>query len=108
MRVAFTREKYGVDAPATCGHPEWERYFRVQQNSLEQLIVFLSALWIFATFVSAWMAAAIGCLFFVVRMLYFVTYVKDPKTRAVGFVMGFLANVGLLIGGVIGMISKLI
>ena len=44
MRVGFTREKFGVEAPATSGHPEWERYFRVQQNTLEQLIVFLPAL----------------------------------------------------------------
>ena len=108
MWVGFTREKYGVDAPATSGHPEWERYFRVQQNTLEQLIVFLPALWIFATFVSAWIAAAIGGLFLVGRMIYFVTYIKDPKTRAVGFVMGFLANVVLLIGGVVGVMFKMI
>ncbi|MEM9360650.1 MAG: MAPEG family protein [Pseudomonadota bacterium] len=108
IRVGFTRDKYGVDAPATSGHPEWERYFRVQQNTLEQLIVFLPALWIFAMFVSAWIAALIGCVFLIGRIIYYVTYVKDPKTRAVGFVMGFLANVGLLLGGIAGAVLKLV
>ncbi|MEM8976306.1 MAG: MAPEG family protein [Pseudomonadota bacterium] len=108
LRVGFTRDKYGVDAPATSGHPEWERYFRVQQNTLEQLIVFLPALWIFAMFVSAWIAALIGCAFLVGRIIYYVTYVKDPKARALGFVMGFLANVILLLGGVAGVILKIV
>lgn len=108
IRVGFTRDKYGVDAPATSGHPEWERYFRVQQNTLEQLIVFLPALWIFAMFVSAWIAALIGCVFLIGRIIYYVTYVKDPKTRAVGFVMGFLANVVLLLGGIAGAVLKLV
>ena len=108
MRVGFSRDKYGVDAPATSGHPEWERYFRVQQNTLEQLIVFLPALWMFATFVSAVFASIIGCAFLLGRILYFAAYVKDPKTRAVGFVMGFLANMVLLLGGIAGALYRII
>jgi uncharacterized MAPEG superfamily protein len=108
FRVGTSRAKFEVPAPATSGHPEWERLFRVQQNTLEQLMIFLPALWIFSTFVSAPVGAAIGLVFLIGRPIYYNSYITDPEKRTPGFVMGFLANVVLILGGIGGAINSLL
>lgn len=45
---------------------------------------------------------AAGLVYLVGRSLYFRTYVKDPGTRGPGMMLTFLANLTLVIGGLIG------
>ncbi len=108
LRVGLNRAKYGVEVPATTGNEIWERHFRVQQNTLEQMMVFLPALWVFGTFVSAPIGAGIGLVFVIGRALYAIGYVAEPIKRGTGFALGFLANVVLVIGGIGGAVSKLL
>jgi uncharacterized MAPEG superfamily protein len=104
--VGSARGKYGVKAPATTGNEVFERYFRVQQNTLEQLVVFLPALWLFANYVSTSAGAIIGLAFIVGRVLYLRGYVADPEKRGTGFAISALANVLLVLGGLGGAIVQ--
>jgi glutathione S-transferase len=96
-QVGRARHKYGVAAPAMSGHEIFERRFRVQMNTLEQLVIFLPALWAFAHFVSPMWAAGFGVVFIVGRALYSVTYVRDPQSREIGFLLTILPNAAMLI-----------
>ena len=100
MRVGSARGRLGVEAPAVTGHPEFERHFRVQANTLEGLIVFLPALWLFAVYLNEMVAAGLGLVWVIGRVLYMLSYAKDPKTRSAGFGIQALATVALLFGAV--------
>lgn len=97
--VGWARGKYRVAAPATTGHEVFERYFRVQMNTLELLVVFVPALPLFGYYVSARWAVALGLVYVVGRFLYFAGYVKDPRKRGPGYLLSYAPTVVLLLGG---------
>jgi glutathione S-transferase len=108
FRVGAARGRYGVKAPAITGNDIFERHFRVQQNTLEQLIAFLPGIYLFSRYFNPLVAAALGVVYLVGRELYAFTYVKDPAKRDVGFGMTFLPVVILVAGGMIGAIRTIL
>ena len=107
FKVAKARGRYGVAAPAIAGNETFERYFRVQQNTLEQLIVFLPALYVFSHYYSPLVAAALGVIYLIGREMYAMAYVKDPKKRELGFLLTVLPTAILIFGGLFGAIRQL-
>lgn len=102
--VGKQRVKHGVNAPAITGEAEFERAFRVHQNTVEQLVIFLPALWLFGYYVHALIGAGLGLVFIIARFVYRGSYLNDPKSRGMGFGIGALAMMVLLLGGLIGAI----
>ena len=102
MLVGMARGKSGVQAPATTGDPLLERTLRVQMNTLEQLAIVIPSMWLFGLYVSGPYAAGLGLVFAIARILYYRGYVADPSKRAVGFGIGFLATLALLLGALYG------
>lgn len=100
--VGRARGTYNVPAPATTGDPIFERYFRVHQNTLESLIVFIPALWLFAIYLNKPIAIALGLIFIAARIIYAAGYIKAPEKRAAGAGLTFLVNAALVIGGLVG------
>lgn len=90
--VGRGRGKYNVAAPATSGHPDFERLFRVQMNTLEALAMFLPALWIAARFADPRVVGGIGLLWVVGRIWYAVAYASAAQKRGIGFGLGMLAT----------------
>ena len=108
FKVGKARGRYGVKAPAITGNEIFERYFRVQQNTLEQLIVFLPGLYLFSHYFSPPVAAVLGAVYLVGREVYAATYVKDPAKREMGYGLTFLPMVILVLGGLIGAVRELL
>jgi uncharacterized membrane protein YecN with MAPEG domain len=108
FKVGRARARYGVKAPAVTGNDTFERYFRVQQNTLEQLIVFLPGLYLFSHYFRPQVAAVLGAIYLIGREIYAFTYVKDPARRGVGYGLTFLPTVILVVGGLFGAVRTLV
>ncbi len=102
LLVGRARGRFGIAAPAMTGHPDFERINRVHQNSLEQLVLFVPAVWIFATTVDARVAAALGVVFVIGRLVYARGYIQEASKRSAGTAISGLAQLVLLLGAAIG------
>lgn len=103
--VGVARGWYDVKAPATTGHPKFERWFRVHQNSLEMLMAFIPAMWLYGWWVSQTWAVGIGLVFVAARIIYTIQYVAEPRSREIGAGLSFITVFVLVIGGIIGAIK---
>ncbi len=106
MLVGHMRRKHGVQAPAVTGAPEFERAFRVQTNTLEQVVLFLPLLWLATVYpvVSGYLAPGLGLVWLMGRVFYSSGYMADPAKRSLGFNIGAAAVLGLLALSIVGIV----
>ncbi len=100
--VGRARGLYGVAAPATTGHPIFERYYRVQMNTVECLLVFLPGLWLGARYWSPRYALILGVVYLVGRTIYLLAYVSDPRKRSLGFNLSMGPALILVVAALVG------
>jgi glutathione S-transferase len=108
FQVGKARETYGIKAPAVSGNPDFERIYRVQMNTLEWMPIFLPALWLFAIYVSDAIAAALGIVWIIGRILYMIGYAKAANKRGPGFGIQALAAIALWLGATVSILWRLI
>jgi len=108
FQAGMARGKDTVVAPAISGDEMYERKLRVQMNTLEQLIITLPAMWICAQYCNTTVAALAGLSFLIGRFIYSFLYIREPKSRAPGFIIGFFANIILTVGGLYGVIIQIV
>jgi glutathione S-transferase len=105
-RVSVARGKFGVKLPATAGHPDFDRIFRMHMNTLEWMPIFLPLLWLCAIYLSDVGAALLGLVWIGGRVLYFTGYTKAVEKRLPGFFIQSTACALLLIGAVAGIVMR--
>jgi glutathione S-transferase len=105
--VAIMHGKTKIHAPAMTGDPALERSVRVQTNTLEQLVAFLPAMWIYARFGNPrW--AAIACAVWIVgRIIYAIGYWQDAKGRTPGFAITAFALIAVWIAAMVSVVKAL-
>ena len=104
FNVGRARAKFGIKAPSTDGPPAFLSVLRVQANTVEQLILFLPALWLCAFLAGDRAAALGGVVWLIGRLWYAIAYYRDAARRGPGFVIAMLATMGLMVGAVSGLV----
>jgi glutathione S-transferase len=103
-RVAVAHAKFDVKLPAMTGNPDFERVYRVHQNTLEWLPTFLVPLWLCAIYLNDIVAAVLGLVWIGGRILYFVGYCEAVEKRLPGFFIQSGACGLLFLGALAGII----
>lgn len=91
VAAGLARARYGIQAPATSGHPAYERAFRVQMNTIEAALLFLPTLWLAARYGFAYWAGLAGLAWLAGRTWYALAYLREAEKRGGGFAVGMLA-----------------
>ena len=108
IQVSKARTAFGIKVPAISGHPDFERVFRVQMNTLEWMPIFLPSLWLFAIYISDPIAAAIGVVWIAGRVLYLTGYSQAAAKRGRGFAVQALAAIALWAGALGAIVWRLV
>jgi len=108
FRVGNMRGKHNIKAPACTGHPEFDRAYRVQMNTLEQLVIVLPLLWIGTLYpigmLVAWLAPLVGLIWVLSRVVYLRGYMADPEKRVAGAMIGGICSMLLLLIAIVGLV----
>ena len=108
INVSRSRTKTGVKVPAMSGHPDFERAFRIQMNTLEWMPIILPALWLFAVYISDSIAAGIGAIWIIGRIVYFIGYSKAAAKRGPGFLIQGIAAIALWVGAIGAVVLRVV
>jgi glutathione S-transferase len=108
INVGRARAKYKIPPPQMTGDAEFERVLRVQQNTLEQLVFFLPALWLFSFYVNPLWGAVVGAIWLVGRIVYAWGYYQAAEKRTIGFGISSLSSIVLLLGSLVGIMLSLV
>jgi hypothetical protein len=104
FRVGYLRNQLGIPAPKTEGPTEFVRARAVQANTLEQLALFLPALWLFSFAMGDRFAGLLGLVWILGRTGYAILYYRDPAKRLPPFMIAQMASLALMMGALIGLV----
>lgn len=105
--VGHARGKYDIKAPAVSGHPAFERAYRVQMNTIENVVMFLPVLWLAAHYGFGLWAGVAGIVWLVGRAWYALAYLNDPSRRGGGYTVSMIGWAALLLMASYGVVRAM-
>lgn len=105
--VGAARVKYNLPAPLPTGHVEFDKRNRVHINTLEQLALFLPAIFLAAPVLGDRVTAITGLVWCLGRIVYARGYYADPGKRGPGFGITMLATLVLIVAAGYGAVATL-
>lgn len=108
IKVGQARGKHEIQAPETQGPDDFMRVMRVHANTVEGLVLFLPALWLFAAIWGDFLAGVIGVVYPIGRIVYALGYYAEAGKRSAGFMIGFISTVILLLGALVGLLMSVV
>ncbi|AIF47434.1 MAPEG family protein [Dyella japonica] len=106
--VGHARGKYGIKAPAISGHPDFERAWRVQMNTLESTVLFLPSLWLAVQYGQSLWGGVAGLVWVAGRVWYAVSYLGDAAKRGPGYMVSMAGWAATLLLGVVGLVRVIL
>ena len=86
--VSRVRRRVGIAPPAMSGSPDLDCAVRVHANTIEQIVLFLPALWLATLYFQGWIAPILGAIWCLGRIIYAVSYKPSaPGNRFAGFAL---------------------
>jgi len=105
FQVGRARMKYKILPPHVTGPEEFLRVLRAQQNTTEQLVLWLPLLWLCAAIGGDAYAAAAGGMWPLGRLFYVMGYYQEAQKRFYGFFLNMASNALLFLGCLFGLYS---
>jgi glutathione S-transferase len=75
---------------------------------MEQLVIFVPALFLFGHYVSSGVGALVGLGFVVGREMYAMGYIKDASKRGPGFLVTVVCQAILVVGALVGVLRAIL
>ncbi|MEI6487128.1 MAG: MAPEG family protein [Sphingomonadales bacterium] len=107
LNVGRARGAWNVPAPQSGGHPEFDKRYRVQMNTLEQLAMLVPGVIVAAPVLGDALTGGLALVWSLGRILFARAYYTDPSKRGPGFALTQLSSLVLLLAGAFGAITSL-
>lgn len=107
VNVGRARATWNVPAPQASGHPEFDKRYRVQMNTLEQLALLVPGVIVGAPVLGDAAAGGLAIVWSLGRIIFARAYYGDPAKRGPGFGLTLLPSLILLLAGAWGAITSL-
>ena len=106
--VGRARAQFGVPAPHSGGHPEFDKRYRVQMNTVEHSVLLIPGALLGTPVLGDVFGATLVALWALGRILFALAYYRDPARRSLGCALPFIPGLMLVVAAATGAVRALL